>query len=131
MPIISILNHVILLSTLGCAELNPMKANGGVLWAALLLQQIKLYRILHIAPINTGHGVHPRHNCGHLTSQFFQTSGSVWPLLWISCTSARSVSRELGLMNGRGLSEPNSSASGHRPLRGGYRERLRETERKS
>lgn len=35
------------------------------------------------------------------TSQSFQISGSVSPLLWISCTKALRVSRELGLMNGR------------------------------
>ena len=35
------------------------------------------------------------------TSQSFQISGSVSPLLWISWTKALRVSRELGLMNGR------------------------------
>lgn len=45
-----------------------------------------------------------------LTWQSFQISGSVSPLLWISCTKALRVSRELGLMNGSFLSCANPSS---------------------
>lgn len=52
-----------------------------------------------------------RHDERHLrTSQFFQISGSVSPLLWISCTRPLRVSIELGLMKGKLLPEPNSSS---------------------
>lgn len=44
------------------------------------------------------------------TSQSFQISGSVSPLLWISCTRALRVSIELGLMKGKVFPEPNSSS---------------------
>lgn len=55
--------------------------------------------------------------CG--TSQSFHSCGSVSPLLRISSTRARRVSRELGLMNGRFLPGTKESSSGlrQRPLK--------------